>query len=220
MRNNLIDLIRGFAFILMFIHHINYFNPINDYSVSDLVNILGLISRTLFIILVGISINLFKKNNKKKSIKPYKILISALLVTLTTYIFLPSENIIFFGVLHFIAFVTILSQFIEFNTKNAIALIIVSLFFNNYFSEMKPNNNYFKIALGSYSKNLYPIDIFPVFKWLPYVAFGSIIGSFLKDINLDIDIKNLELIKLVGKNSLLLYVIHVIPCIFWVSKKN
>lgn len=221
MRNNLIDLLRGIAFILMLIHHINYFNPLNNYSVSNNVNYCGTISRTLFILLVGISINLFKKKDESKiSSKPYKILCSALLVTLATYLFLPTKNIIFFGVLHFISFVTILSQFIDFNTKNSLIIIIISLFMDNYMQSIKSNNNYFYVALGSYAQKLNPIDIFPVFKWMPYIAFGSILGSVLKDMEIDFDIKHLDLLKLIGKNSLLFYVLHIIPCIFWVSKKK
>ena len=46
-------MLRGIAFILMFIHHIFYFNPKNLYAVPDAVSICGTISRTIFIILVG-----------------------------------------------------------------------------------------------------------------------------------------------------------------------
>ena len=66
MRNDLIDMLRGIAFILMLIHHIFYFNPKSLFSVPDIVNIFGVISRTIFIILVGVSIGLFK--NKKRKI--------------------------------------------------------------------------------------------------------------------------------------------------------
>ena len=48
-----------------------------------------------------------------------------------------------------------------------------------------PSDNYFKLILGSYTKTKWPLDIFPIFKWLPYVCFGLIIGKYMKDHNLE-----------------------------------
>ena len=87
MRNDLIDMLRGIAFILMFIHHIFYFNPEFLFTVPDTVSICGIISRTIFMILVGVSIGMFKNSKKEKSKKPYKTLTCALLVTITTKLF-------------------------------------------------------------------------------------------------------------------------------------
>ena len=62
MRSNLIDFIRGIAFILMLIHHRYYFDPKYN-SVPYEVDKIGLISRSLFILLVGFNIKFY---NKKK----------------------------------------------------------------------------------------------------------------------------------------------------------
>ena len=86
MRSNIIDSIRGVAFILMLIHHFYYFNPNNSY-VPKSVETIGLISRTLFVFLVGFNIKYYEKK-KIKYRNQIKILIAALLVTFTTYIFL------------------------------------------------------------------------------------------------------------------------------------
>ena len=95
MRYHIIDLIRGIAFILMVVHHIHYFNPKYHNNMPHYVNICGNISRTIFIILVGISMSIVNKHKKNKKThkkfkipKKYLVLLSALIVTLTTYIFL------------------------------------------------------------------------------------------------------------------------------------
>ena len=100
MRYNHIDFLRGIAFILMLIHHIHYFNP-KKYSLPKNVKISGSFARSIFLLLVGVSISL---SGKKKIItkKNLQLLMSAISITLVTYIFLPNNNIIFFGVIHFI----------------------------------------------------------------------------------------------------------------------
>ena len=124
MRNNLIDFIRGVAFLLMLIHHYYHFNP-NSVEMPEIVSNLGVLSRTLFIILVGVSIRLFSKDKDltfKEKIaingpyrKSYIIILGGLIISLATYLLLPNSNIIFFGVLHFIGIVTILMRGVSSN---------------------------------------------------------------------------------------------------------
>ena len=216
MRNDLIDLLRGIAFILMFIHHIFYFNPESLYTVPDIVDICGIISRTIFIILVGVSLGMFKKNKKSK--KPYKTFISALLVSITSSIFLPKSSVIFFGTLHFISLVTIIFQNIEIGVKESIIGLIGSILLGNYMITTQPSDNYLNLILGSYTKTKFPLDIFPLTKWLPYVFFGLIIGKYMKYENMQSTINNVEPITYLGKNALFFYMLHVIPCIIWSSK--
>jgi len=218
MRNDLIDLLRGIAFILMLIHHIFYFNPNSSFNVPNLVDIGGTISRTIFIILVGVSINMFKKKNKKSK-KPYITLIGALIVTVLSKFCLPSHHTIFFGTLHFISFVTILFQNIDMGLRESIFGIITSILISNYMINTEPSDNYLNLILGSYSKNKWPLDNFPIFKWLPYVCFGLIIGKYMKENNIQSKIINVEPITYIGKNALFLYMMHVIPCIIWLGTK-
>ena len=218
MRNDLIDIMRGFAFILMLVHHFFNFNP-NNKIMPLSVSVCGTISRTIFIILVGTSIQMFK-NKKKKSITPYKTLFCALFVTLLTRIILNETNVIFFGTLHFISFVTIIFQHIEFNNKEQILGIIVSLFLSNYIlNNLNPSDNYINLILGTYTKSTFPLDIFPIFKWLPYVFFGMIIGDYMKDNNINLEVDNFYILKFFGKNSLFFYMLHIIPCIIWYGSK-
>ena len=219
MRNDLIDLLRGVAFILMFIHHLFYFNPNSSFNVPKLIDMGGTISRTIFMILVGVSISMFKKNKETKSKKPYKILVGALLVTILSKFCLPSYHTIFFGTLHFISLVTILFQNIDVGLKESIIGIISSILISNYMINTEPSDNYLNLILGSYSKTKWPLDLFPIFKWLPYVFFGLIMGKYMKENNMESNIKYVQPITYIGKNALFLYMIHIIPCIIWLSTK-
>ena len=215
MRNDLIDILRGFAFVLMLIHHFFYFNP-NKNLLPNYVKVCGNISRTIFMILVGVNIQLFKTSKKKKSITPYKTLFCALLVTLVSIIFVDKKKIIFFGTLHFISLVTITFQYVKLDSKDQIFGIILSLFLSNYIlNNFRASDNYINIILGSYTKTINPLDTFPIFKWLPYIFFGMIIGDYMKDNNLNLEINNFYILKYFGKNSLFFYMLHVIPCIIW-----
>ena len=217
MRNDLIDMLRGIAFILMFIHHIFYFNPKSLFTVPDVVNTCGIISRIIFMILVGISIGMFKNKKKEKSKKPYKTLICALLVTITTRLFLPANQCVFFGTLHFISFVTILFQQFDFGIREAIIGIISSFILSDYMLKLEPSDNYLKLILGSYTKTRWPLDIFPIFKWLPYVFFGLIIGKYMKHHDLKSQIDYVQPLTYIGKNTLFFYMLHILPCIIWSS---
>ena len=218
MRSNIIDSIRGFAFVLMLIHHFYYFNP-NYSHVPKTVEAIGLISRTIFVFLVGFNI----KYHEKKQIKyknQIKILIAALAVTFATYIFLPFNKIIFFGILHFIFVSTFLMKHLSFNYLLMLSMLILSKIGKKYLY-FTISDNYFKLALAGSSFNKHPIDIFQLFEWLPLVCIGMVTGGLFKDLNKNLATNNVITLplELLGKNSLNLYLIHVIPCIYWMSFK-
>ena len=218
MRSNIIDSIRGVAFILMLIHHFYYFNPKYSYVPKN-VETIGLISRTLFVFLVGFNIKYYEKK-KIKYKNQIKILIAALLVTFTTYIFLPFNKMIFFGILHFIFVSTFLMKHLSFNYLLILLILILSKVGKRYLN-FNITDNYFKLALAGSSFNKNPIDIFQLFEWIPLVCIGMITGGIFKEFDKEFLINNKITFPLefIGKNSLILYLIHVIPCIYWMSFK-
>jgi len=228
MRNNLIDFIRGVAFLLMLIHHYYHFNP-NSVEMPEIVSNLGILSRTLFIILVGVSMRIFSKD-KDKDLKfkdkiaingPYKksyiIILCGLIVSFATYLLLPNSKIIFFGVLHFIGIVTILMKGVSSNLYLSVLFGIISLLITEYMKTKEGSNNIFHLIIGGYTQTRNPLDIFPIFQWIPYVSFGIVLGEFLKKSNIDESV--FKPIEYCGRNSLYLYLLHVIPCIYWYSTK-
>ena len=225
MRYNYIDFIRGIAFILMIVQHAYHFRPSN-YNMPKSVSLCGEISRTIFIILVGVSMRLFYKKKESSIIeklsingpykKTYQTLLCALLVTLTSYMFLPNKNIIFFGVLHFIAAATIILKENSTNIPYVLFIFFLSFFGGNWIKKLGSSNNIIHLIFGGYTQNRFPLDLFPIFKWLPYVCVGILIGDFLEKLNFNSGSIN-QPIEFIGRNTLYLYILHVIPCIYWKS---
>ena len=221
MRTNSIDFVRGIAFILMLIHHYHYFNP--AYTVLPKhVKTIGLISRSLFIFLVGFNIKFFYKS-KINYFSQFKLLISAIIVTVTTIIFLPHDRIIFFGILHFISISSLLMKHLAFNYSLIIAVAISCKIINDLYIKNNISKNYFMISLGGMSFDKSPIDIFQLLDWLPLVCYGIIAGGIFKSYFSDkLTYKEniiTKPIEFIGKNSLFLYVLHIVPCIYWMKSK-
>lgn len=244
---NIINKIRGIAFILMFIFHIFVFLKILlnvNYLNNPFLDNIGVIARTIFIILVGVSLYLSFKNSKnieiykkKQLIRSIKIYCIAIYVTILTY-FLINDYYIVFGVLHFISIsILLLYNFVN-NFYALIFILIICFILPNYkYTIMLPNTS----LLGNYINGIIGLDVykntmdsFPLIKWIPYVILGIFIGHIISyfynmtyknnnknnkinkinkknEIN---DKKNENIIDLIGKNTLLLYIIHIPLIIF------
>ena len=131
MRLEILDTIRGIAFILMFIFHIfialNLFTNYNYNIDSPILKIIGIISRTLFILLLGVSLYLSyinsknEKDYKKKQIKrSLQLLLVGIYITIITYIVIPDKYIVF-GIMHFMAIVLL----ILYNFVNNIPILLI-----------------------------------------------------------------------------------------------
>lgn len=206
MRNNLIDILRFVAFILMIIHHFYYFNSSKTKLLSNNVELIGSISRTLFILLSGISINYRKDNKKSKKVFMYGLLISVI-----SNLLINKKETIFFGVLHFIGFSSLL---LDDNFKKVILVLISSIILNNFMRDKITNNILYLIFSGK-SFKLLPLDTFQILEWLPLYCTGILLGYYIKENNIDIQIKSNEIIKFVSKNSLDLYMINIIISLIW-----
>tara|TARA_B000000557_G_C20733753_1_gene425429 strand:- start:130 stop:762 length:633 start_codon:yes stop_codon:yes gene_type:complete len=204
MRNNLIDLLRFVAFILMTIHHFYYFNS-KTKILSNNVELSGLISRTLFILLSGISIN-YRKDNKKSK----KVFMYGLLISIVSNLLLDTKETIFFGVLHFIG---LSSLMLDSNIKKVILVLVLSNILNNFMKNNVTNNILYLIFSGK--TNLIPLDTFQVLEWLPLYCIGILLGHYIKENNIDINIKLNNIVKYVSKNSLDLYIINILVSLIW-----
>ena len=82
---------------------------------------------------------------------------------------------------------------------------------------MKNNitNNILYLIFSGRIKNINPLDTFQILEWLPLFCIGIILGSFIKqnDINININLNNL--VTMVSKNSLNLYMINIIISLIW-----
>ena len=131
---------------------------------------------------------------------------------------------IFFGVLHFIFVSTFLMKHLSFNYLIILLVLTLSKIANNIL-KYNISDSYLELSLSGSSFNRSPIDMFQLFEWLPIICLGMICGGFVKETEFNYTISNklLTSFEYFGKNSLTLYVIHIIPCIYWMSfkyKKN
>ena len=179
------------------------------------------ISRTTFILLVGISIELFKKeynNFYKKYKKSLLILLFAFIISLTSYFILPKDKIIFFGVLHFIGLMTIIFKD-SLDTIYILPLIIFSLYMKDYLYTIPGSDNYLQVIFGGYVNTIDPLDTFQIFNWMHIVLIGMLIGKFIKRYNIDIPYNKLiDKFNFIGRNSLELYTVHVIVFLIYYNK--
>jgi uncharacterized membrane protein len=230
-RNIKLDNLRGIAFILMIIHHIFYFYDLKKstkYADSQIIEIIGLVSRYLFILLVGYSLVYLYKNNKKNFInnrikKSIEILFHAAIITLITYYYYPN-NFIRFGILHFIGLITLIFSFIiplisvesgllSTNLLYFLLLIFIILDYTNF-----PSINTFIDTLLGNKFHYNMIDYFPIIKWTPIILIGMILKSsnFELESLLNFDImNNNNILTFFGQNSLNLYTMHIIVIILF-----
>lgn len=212
MRLSFLDEIRGIAFILMIIHHVNYFKDVSsnyttNYSSNPIISAIGTISRNIFIILVGFSLyeSYLKEKNEcfyqKKIKRIMNIYFHALIITVVSHLKYPQYGIKF-GVLHFIATVSLLLLPLISNPKLIMFLGVITFIFKDYFPPT--NNSIIDFLLGT-KINYSMMDYFPLLEWFPLVSVG--VGMSYLYHNKEL-ISNYFL-QMIGKNCLNLYTLHV-----------
>ena len=201
-----IDNLRGIAFIGMVIHHVYYIYDVshNTNIIPNNVENIGFLARNIFILLAGLSLYLSTKNTnfiEKRFYRSLKILIHALIISFVTYILFP-DKWVRFGILHFIAFATLLISFISPYPK----LLIVALILF-YIGIPKINSSLDVITGASCPYNA--IDWFPLNNYMPLLISGVLIGHLLEN-KINIDIGSNKILEFLGNNSLELYTTHLL----------
>ncbi len=211
-----IDFARGVAIIAMIMFHIafdlQYFDIIN----VEINNFVWILFRdsifSLFFLLVGISLTLSYSKKRPFShflLRGIKIFSWGLLITIATMLFLE-KGFIYFGVLHFIGVSIILAYpFIKLKYTN-IVLALGVLFAGIYVSGFTFDFPWL-LWMGLKPKNFYSLDYFPVLPYFSLILFGIFLGNiFYKKHRRNFTIKerNIEFIQFLGKNSLVIYLLH------------
>ena len=190
-----IDILKGIAVIFMVVFHFFYFP--NKYGFKEieydtpLLKTIAKIAQFIFIGSVGINLTFSKDRLKddnveyiKKSLKRIcKITFLAMLMSLFTY-FIFGDEFVKFGILHFIAFASLVLFYFVDDLKIIYTLLILSLL---CYYLIKTSPNLFsavpeKIAFvsGFYNMKYTSIDHFPIFPWIIVVLVGVIIGHYIK----------------------------------------
>ena len=218
-RNIDIDFFRGVAIILMSIYHwyaVKYLRTGDKAVQNPLIDSFGHISRTIFIFLMGLSMNLSYQKKKKGFIdrqitRSCYLTFYAILITVVTKIVLP-DKYIRFGILHYMSvtmtILALLSEYPQVMMLFGIIMYITYVHIND-----KPSSNILLNILG-YKSNFQTIDLFPISKWILISCLGYFVGNeFInyESLNDNQFIANNSLtntIAKLGQYSLEVYIVH------------
>lgn len=228
-----IDILRGFAFIMMVFDHFCFdmgwiFKSLYtnsfllkvcswcyNYSLSDDKKIINtFLCWAIFMFVSGISSTL-SKNNLKRGIR---LLIIATIFSLGTYIATlyfkqsnPNINYtVYFGILHCLAICMLLTPLLN-KLKNYQLIILGVLIIGSYFitNNIKVDH-LFLLPFNIYPKNLSTIDYQPLVPRLGIYMLGMVIGRTVYKNKQSIFKKDIKIqpLNFFGKNTLWLYFVH------------
>ncbi len=209
-RANLIDVLRTLAIIWMVIFHFSYdlralgFTQTN-FSEGFWYYFPRVIAGS-FLFIVGISLHLAYKDGiiwSKFWRRQIKIIISAIIISIATYIIFP-QNWVYFGTLHCIFMSTLLGVFFVKRTRAIIAVILlisVGLLTGHdltWVSSLiqKPS-----------------MDFIPIYPWFICTLLGLLVSSFEGFWRFVYNCRTHDLLALPGRHSLMIYLLHQ-PIIF------
>ena len=192
-----------------------------------------------FIVIAGISSRL-TKNALKHGLVVFGC---GMLMTIGTYLFMPSQ-VIWFGVLHFLGASMIIYHIFRKSVKKAPALLCAVLSISAYLClyGLQSGSIFFgKVAVPAglyFSKYLAVIglpgpgfrssDYFPLLPWFFLFLFGCFVGKWFKERKIPDFMmkKHSDFLCAIGSNTLAIYIVHqpiiygVLTAFFWVMEKG
>jgi len=226
-RIEIIDALRGFAIILMVIHHALYNTwafldaPYWLYS-NPVFNALQAFFIGLFILISGISSRFSRGNVERGSI----VIVIAIIIT---YVTVRMEMPIYFGILHLLGFFMIfygltrkfwdkipgkIAPFIY------IALIILGTLARIFLSPTSDNPVISDLlsVLGWYQPDFINFDKQVILPWIFVFLFGTWVGEYIREGRFPARFYEIKVpfFPFVGRNALLIYVFHQ-PILFGIT---
>lgn len=238
----LVDELRGFAIICMVIYHL-LFSLIFIYSIdlgsstSQIMFALQPFGAGLFILIAGFS-SCYSKSNIKRG---FIVLTFGLVITILTFLFIP-EQVIYFGILHFLGISILIYELIKNIFRNAnpvVFTIILTIIFILTFNLQRgflslpllgsitmPRELYTSVLLapiGFPPDTFVSADYFPLFPWFVLFLIGTVLGNLTKQKSCPEFCyrKHLPVFSSIGRYSLIIYILHqpVIYALLWVMKQ-
>ena len=213
-----LDFFRGIALLLMIYFHVIFdlsdiFGYNVDYTVG-LNKLAGRMAGILFILISGISCSL-SRNNFKRALK---ILAVAIGISIITHVFDPNMGIKF-GILHFLGLSILLYPLLRKLNGYLLAIIgTMILIAGNLITKINVTYDYLFI-LGITSNRFISADYYPLIPWLGIFIYGIILGEILYNEKKSIfrfQMKD-NIIMWLGRNTLLIYIIHQPIIIFIIA---
>jgi len=211
-----IDFARGSAIVLMVVSNLitdlQYFYNYTTYETFW--RVFATIGASIFLLIVGISMNLSYSKNAKfsKFLKRGAFIFAlGLLITFVTWIFVPIDYIVF-GVLHLIGLSIIIGYpFLKLNKKFSLVAGLTFILLGLWIANTVVRTNYL-LWLGLTTSSFSSLDYFPIFPWFGVVLIGLFLGKWLyPDGKSKFKLPEIKLSKPVswlGRHSLIIYLIH------------
>ncbi|MDR1530238.1 MAG: DUF1624 domain-containing protein [Burkholderiales bacterium] len=216
-----LDVCRGLAICAMIAYHfafdLNWFGVIQaNFYYDPVLKAIRAAIVSSFLFIVGISLVIARQMNQSKKAfwrRILKITVCALIVSIASYLAFP-QSFIYFGILHAIAFMTILAQSVLRFPKIAlivgILIITVGVIFTHPVFDPKPLS-----WIGFVTTLPRTEDFVPLFPWFGIVLLGiafqmSGFGFHKADSTVSA-IRDYTLIRILawsGKHSLWIYMLH------------
>jgi len=225
-RYALLDELRGLAIVLMVIYHALYLLAFVFGSGAGrrLFDLMGPVQPGIagtFILLCGVCCR-FSRSNLKRGLRTAGAAAVVTLATLAMSLF-GVDEIIWFGVLHFLACAMLLFALIEKLPEERVppivrAIVFTALFFVFSVWRPFPRTDFFPLyALGFPSSTLRSADYFPLIPWLFLFMTGTAIGVYGKQGRFPgWTVKSrVPPLAWLGRHSLLIYLLHQ-PVLFGV----
>jgi len=226
MRYAELDLARGLAVFFMITYHmfydLNYFGISSLNPNSGLLLYFGRFTAILFLLIAGISLTISasredRSSNRWKFIEKFLkrgilILFCAGIVSLGTWIYLGTDGMVIFGILHLIGFSILLAP-IYVRGK------IVNLFFGLFILIVSPivhnlNGPLYLLPLGIMPDNYYSVDYTPFIPWFAFILIGTSLGdvlypsgepcAYIQKLKLNLN----PVLTFPGRHSLIIYLLH------------
>ena len=219
-----IDFVRGLAIIFMVVFNYAFaLDYLHVYTVTSGWLFWWLFPRIVagtFIILAGISAAVSYQKNKdgKRRVRRGTIIFGwGLLITLVTFIFVPSETI-WFGILHLIGLSVILSPLLIKLGKNTLVIGLAIVLIGFYIGNITISSPLL-LWLGFVPYNFSALDYFPMLPWFGVFLIGLYFGGELyakgkRRFKIRTEPKSTRIINFLGRHSLFIYLIHQIVILF------
>lgn len=176
----------------------------------------GRVAAIIFIVLVGVVSSLISKRENRdtalriNSRRGQRLIALGFLITLATF-FLARENMIWFGILHFLGLSILITMALcEYKWLNIMLAIIL---FAGYFSIRNLyTKNYFGLIFGVIPDSFTSYDHYALIPWLGFVLIGITLGNWIYSsgqplIRREPNKAEKALIS-AGKHSLWIYLLH------------
>lgn len=227
-RVHLLDETRGILIIYIVFYHFIFdltalYGVNIEWAYSNSMEYVRITAACLFILISGISCN-YSKSNIKRGTKTF---LWGVVITFVTLLAMP-EQIIIFGILHFMGAAMIIGGLLFYKLKKvpAKAGIVVSLMLflltynihNGYIGlfNFKTNiplflsDKYFLFPLGFKHEFAFSADYYPLFPWIFMFFFGIFAGRLIKENKAPAVFykSHFKLIAKIGQHTLFIYLIH------------